>query len=233
MIGKTILFLGLLVASIPLAQASAIQVNGTCEMGSCSNPDVLAFGGTSLKPFDFTYQFSNTDSYELQGFAVAANIASGFRLGIANFVVTYLGNSSGTASSNDVLTADFLQSVTNSSAGDQSVFESIGGFFGEGLGLGTSASTQFLIAGQGMPVLGPFTAPPTGFLHSAYGTLYVPAGTPVLDYRYTLTFGEGSQAGSSLLVYPPSMVPEPSTITLVASGVLGLFSIAKRRMGRV
>ena len=210
------------------SHASSIKVNGTCELGSCSSTDVLAAGQTQTNPFDFTYTFANSDSFHLQGNLAATN-QNGFEIGITDFMVTYQGNSFGTASGTDVLVSDFLQYIANSSSYRTTAYEGIGGELGPGLGMASSASGQAIIAGQSLPLLGPYTSPGS---FSGYDTasITVPRGTPLLDYRYTLTFGAGSQAGSSISVNPTqSPVPEPATLVMVTTGLLGIARCVRRK----
>jgi hypothetical protein len=221
----------------PLAKAEAIRVNGTCEVGNCSNPGILNAGGSLNSPFDFTYSFANTDAYRLEGTVVAYQRPDLNELDVMDFVVTYLGNSFGTASDNDVLTSEFLQEYPRHGAGTESYFENLYGTFGPGLGLASSASATSGESGHVLPSLGPVSSPPDDFDVSKSGTIYLPAELPELDYAYTLNFGLGSIPGSSITLYPsttppvnPAPVPEPNTMILLETGLLGCAGAIRRRL---
>jgi hypothetical protein len=220
----------------PHATAEAIRVNGTCEVGNCSNPGILNVGGSLSSPFDFTYSFANTDSYRLEGTVFADQQPGEDILGVTNFIVTYLGNNSGTASDNDVLTSEFLQEYPRHGAGTESYFETLDGTLGPDLGLASSAGATFGENGHLTPPLGPVSSPPADFDVSKSGTIYVPAELPELDYAYTLDFGQGSSPGSSITLYPttspvnPAPVPEPNTIILLGTGLLGCSEAIRRKI---
>lgn len=214
------------------SRAEAIQVNGTCEVGNCASPDILGINSSYAHPFDFTYMFANTDSYHLSGTVVGNFSSSGqVFLGITDFAATYLGNSAGTSSGADSLVSDFLQRF-QTTAGPGTAFESIGGVFGPGLGLATSASGQVLFGSTTLPLLGPFTAPPNEFSEQLSNLPVTFTSPTLLDYRYTLNFGQGSQVGSSITINPtePSSVPEPSSLLLMGTGVITAFSARRYKL---
>jgi hypothetical protein len=168
---------------------------------------MLNAGGSLSSAFDFTYNFANTDSYRLEGTVFAYQQPDEDLLGVSDFIVTYLGNSSGTVSGNDALTSEFLQEYPRHEAGIESYFEKLDGTFGPGLGLASSASATFGENGHLTPSLGPVLSPPTDFDVSKSGTIYLPPELPELDYAYTLDFGQGSSPGSSITLYPTTAPP--------------------------
>lgn len=214
------------------SRASTIQVNGMCEQGTCGSPDVLALGSTISTPFDFTFTFANSDSYRLQGQSGGINTPAEFDLTLSDFVVTYLGNSSGTSSQTDVLDNDFTQSYAFRTGGRGTETVSLFGTFGAGLGSASSASAYGTDRGVNRISLGPVFPPPDDFFSTATINTNTAAGMPVFDYHFILTFGAGSTEGSYITVYPTPMaspVPEPSTFTLVASAAVGLLELGRRR----
>jgi hypothetical protein len=215
------------------ARASSIQVNGTCEVGTCSSTDVLALGSSTNTPFNFTYEFADTDLFRLQGNLSTSNLQTNVSMLLSNFTVTYLGNNTGTVSGDDTLVNDFLQPVHLQTSEFFNANEALSGVFGKGLGSASSATAQAFFMGITLPVLGPFTPPPSDFLSTGNGSGFVALGTEPNDYRYTLTFGDGSQIGSSITVNPgpnePSTVPEPGSLVRFGSGALGLIGALRRR----
>jgi hypothetical protein len=141
-----------------LAFAGAISVNGTCELGNCAAPDTLGLTGSSSTPFNFIFTFSNTDRFQIQGTLVA----TGLTLIGTQATMTYLGNSSGTASGQDVLTLDILQNFQGPAA-PTAYLEVVYGIFGGPLASsGSSASAQLIVSGVALPLMGPFS-PPNAF----------------------------------------------------------------------
>jgi trimeric autotransporter adhesin len=197
-----------------LAFAGAISVNGTCELGNCAAPDTLGLTGSSSTPFNFIFTFSNTDRFQIQGTLVA----TGLTLIGTQATMTYLGNSSGTASGQDVLTLDILQNFQGPAA-PTAYLEVVYGIFGGPLASsGSSATAQLLVSGIALPLMGPFS-PPNAF--SAENEASTPGlGTTFLpDARVIATFGAGSGSGAFITTstVPITGNPAPTVVSLICS----------------
>jgi len=218
--------------------AAAINVNGTCEVGTCTPPDLLAMGDSVSAPFSFVYTFANTDQYRGTGTVAASNTSDTnglVQITAASIILTYLGNSSGTLSSADTLVIDFLQNFqtpfptqTNTTG-----FEFISGDFSGSYSLASSVSGQgFTNGGTAMLLMGPFF-PPNPFSASNTNQPVSVGPTTLLDYRDTVTFGAGSNVGATISVAnvpPVSTIPEPATWVFSGTGALILLLTNRRRV---
>jgi hypothetical protein len=124
--------------------ADTLMVNGVCEVGTCGSPTVRHVGDSATIPFDFSYEFANTDLYHASG-----NIVETFQPGtllsettLTNVKVTYEGNSTETSSHTDVLVAVLDAVYDYGFATPLLTNEFIEGEFGDGLEVGTSVSGQ-------------------------------------------------------------------------------------------
>lgn len=207
------------------AHANTISVNGSCMVGDCSNPDVIIVptGATFQAPFSFLYTLPNSDQYSFAG-VVSVGLMPGqvfYREDVRNLVVTYVGNSGGGASGNDLLMADFTQRFfIGGRIMPHPEDEMISGRFGAGVGDGSSVSGQFTFEGNVFPLLGPFSPPPDEFFGSARA-LTGGGGDAFENWEYVLRFGEGSGVGSSIMV-SSAPVPEPSSLVMLAMGGAGM-----------
>lgn len=199
---------------MPACFGTAIEVNGACLEGNCAVPDTVNIGSSVTLSGEFVYTFANGDSYGISTtfpISPSAQVGGGVRIDpSASTQVTYLGNGTGGASANDVLTIDFLQNVQSMSqmvsaiSGGYSIFGVLGG----GIAAGSSFTTQYTEGGfLASPVLGPFVGPGSvsgsqpGFPIS--GTYPNPS---LYDGRGTETFQAGSAVGSfiQLSFFPPA-----------------------------
>ena len=202
-----------------ISSAAALNVNGVCELGSCNSPDVLRPGATlAATSFDFTYTFSNTDSYRLFGNISASNSTAGNSISFGqNLTAVYLGNATGTASQTDTLTTDLLQNYLVSFTSG-TFYENANVYFSGPVSAASSATAQLSLGGQDLPLMGPFT--PAGPSSESFANVFLSGFTnPVLnDFRYIYTFNGGSMAGAAI----GSMVPEPSSFLLLTAGLGGI-----------
>jgi hypothetical protein len=143
----TILAAGLLMLlGISPCQAGAISVNSVCELGNCASPDIVAANSMLSVGFNFTFTFANTDSYQISGtLSGVDNAGNRWSIGVSNTTVTYLGNSSGTASSTDVLTIDFLQNFAWVLTSGDNFTEGASISFGGDIASGSDVTNQLII----------------------------------------------------------------------------------------
>jgi hypothetical protein len=215
--------------------AGTIAVNGTCQLGNCTDPDVLESNDTLTTPFDFLYTFSNTDQFRIQGVLDATNSGgASFSMVGSQYTATYLGNSFGTASGADTISLRFLQNF-GSGISSGTFFEVLYGAFGGPVASsGTTASGQAFIGGVALPLMGPFSPQPALFSDFVSGLPITGLNNPMLvDVQFTASFGAGSQPGAFIIlstvpVSLPEPVPEPATLVYVGFGVLTI--IAKRHV---
>jgi len=183
------------------AFAGAVTVNGSCQTGNCTTPDTLASGGTVNAPFTAIFTLPNTDQFYIQGTINASDTGgTGWSLTGGRVTITYLGNTSGTPSSADVLTVDILQNVANSLK-SAAAGEAVYGAFGAGFGTGSTASANYFVNSTSLGLLGPFSPTPSPlFSKTINGTPVTGLGTPVLlDERLTASFAAGSSAGAFVI----------------------------------
>jgi uncharacterized protein (TIGR03437 family) len=200
------------------AFAGALSVNGTCEVGNCVTPDTLGLTGSSDTPFNFVFTFNNSDRFQIQGALAAVGLSI---LG-TQATVTYLGNNSGTASGQDVVTVDFLQNF-QSSPPPGAYEELIYGIFGGALASGTSATAQFFAGGIALPLMGPF-GPPNSFFATNSALTPGLAATFLADGRATATFGAGSSPGSFVTMSTLPIAATPPAI--MQNGIVPVYSTA-------
>jgi hypothetical protein len=229
-------FLGRLLVSTTLfagAALAAISIDGTCEVGTCTSPGLLAGGNSVNLPFSFDYTFVDGDQYLVAGDMSATNQTGGpVSINFSLSMLTYLGNSFSSASAADTLVIDFLQDYQRPSGTgtDTSGVESFSGSFS---GLFASASSVegqlFSTGGTAMLLMGPFF-PPNAFASSESNQPFSFAPTTTLDFRTTIVFGLGSNVGATVMI--GNSVPEPATWLLLVSGGTLLFAVIQQALVR-
>ena len=217
------------------AQADGIQVNGACLFGDCFSTNLLAPGSSITETFGLQYIFANSDRYQLTGTFGASNDAntSGYiQITASDLTLTYQGNASSTASHSDTLVVDFLQYFRTpfSTGNNRSGFESVKGIFAGPLANASSVQAQALTNnGTAMALMGPFYSP-DAFSASNVSQPSTAGPTSLLDFRDTITFGDGSGIGSTISVAnTPTTSPEPSSYLLLSVGAVLLVLVRRWR----
>jgi len=217
-----------------VATPAALEINGTCETGgtSCSSVvPLLLNDSVGTTPFSFTVSV-NDDPYLMSGtYAASYTSATGTILNLT-LNATYTGD--GPTSVTDILTLDLLQNFFNSSVGnwDGVYSESVPvNIFGD-VGDGTNATAQFLVDGQSVGLLGPFG--PGSNLGQVSKSLSGLAGnTLTQDFNFVFTFEAGTDPGAgSVVSATPNVVPEPSSLLLLGSGLASFLMVVRTRRGQ-
>jgi len=209
---------------------ASITVNGLCQ-ANCAAPGSIGPGENSSLPFNFVYTFANTDRYSATGLLTASNTSntnSTIQITAADILLTYLGNSTATSSSSDILIVDFAQTFTTpfSNGTNNSGFEFIRGNFSGSFAGASSVTAQGFSNGTSMQLMGPFM-PPNSFELSLTGQPFSFGPTTTLIARDTVTFGAGSLPGAAISISnvptTPSAVPEPATWLVTGAGLVLTF----------
>jgi hypothetical protein len=206
----------------PNAQATAISVNGTCELGTCASPDsITSSTPIPTTPFSFAFTAGSGDTFNIAG-TYAASYGAGGSSFVVTVGATYTG---GTPSHADTLTIDMFQNIFDNGPGTFS------GTYAENVPLtlaaGTSATAN-LFVGVGTPTMGvglvgPFTGP-GNFDGKASANLTLPAGNTLAEeFQFTESFAAGLVAGTTVSV---TAAPEPPE-TIIAALACALFVCAK------
>jgi hypothetical protein len=178
-------------AAPSLCQAGIVNANGTCEVGDCHGSNVLSYGSTTgQQPFSFFYRFPNTDTFNVTGLYSASSSSSGTQIEF-NVRAYYLGNSTHTASANDTLVIDLLQSYDFPFDLNGTYSYSNSFHVGKFVSPNSTAQTDLYYEGRGVGVIGPFTGPGnfSGSASADIGGLTHPLSA---DYRYTFFIAAGS-----------------------------------------
>lgn len=223
--------LGILCFAPSMMLASALSVNGTCEVGNCTSVDVLQPGTSTSGFFDFTYTFGNTDAYHVFGDFSASDPSTGTGSTTIKIDLTavYLGNSTHTVSSADVLTTDMFQKYNYPGSLDGTYSEHTNAFFGGKIASSSTLDAQLFYDGQSLGLLGPFSPPGPGS-QTKSANLTGLTNPLSADYRFDFDFGAGSQVGSNMSTLKALNVPEPGEALLMGVGLFGFaLSAAIRR----
>jgi hypothetical protein len=163
-------------------------------------------------PFSFIYTFADTDQYSVMGTYSASGTAPSISF---SAVATYLGNSTHTASSADVLSVDLLEdfSYTGSTSGTYTETATLSQ---TNVGGGSSVTAQLFFGGTGIGLLGPFTGMGSQ-VYTKSATL-TPPNPALADFNYTFTLAAGS----------PAATPEPGSLTFLGIGV-SIFAFTRGR----
>ncbi len=177
-------------AAPSLCRAGVVTVNGKCEIGDCSSPQGLPYGSNTGQSFNFNYSLPNSDTFKIIGLYSASSSSNGTAIQF-NVRALYLGNSTHTASGNDTLTIDFVQSYAYPYNLDGTYSYSSGFHIGKFVAPSSTVQTDLYYDGQDVGVIGPFTGP-GNFSGSASADLTGLTHPLSADYRYTFFIAAGS-----------------------------------------
>lgn len=220
--------LALALAAPVLAVASSIDVNGTCDFGTCPPTDTIGPGGSV--PFtNFSFDVTvNGDLYQISGDYSASNTTnspSGYTGFGGDVTAEYIGSTPTLQS--DSLTIDFFQDFSVpadyslSGTYDESAFIGIGG-----AAPGSSYEFQTLYNAQTVGLLGPYT---TSGTHSASKDLTITGQTLDEDAQFTFDFAAGTTKGAYM-----TTTPEPAGLLPLMAILLVFIAVpaVRRRRSR-
>lgn len=208
----------ILLAAPVLCLPAAISINGTCELGSCSSPDLLA-SGASIPSTPFSYDaVVNGDTFKVSGTYSAAYNANG-STSINFSPVVSLISTGGATSNNDLITVDLFQDYNLTPiSGSYSASASI--TLSNDFGPGSYGEAELFYNGQSTGLIGPYTGVGT-FNGSSSANLSGLSAPLAADFRFTFDFAAGSAVTPS--------VPEPSAAALLLLGGIAVVVPGFRR----
>jgi hypothetical protein len=225
--------------SVSVAQAGSygLNVNGTCEVGSCPATSAQGGGGSSdTGPYNI--ELPNGDLFQENGTIGISNLATGLTA-LGSFKVTYEGNAvtgATAASQADTVTVVenylFNTSPTSLYGTNYTGYEQTTGSFGTGVASGSSLVNTYTSNGTAVGTYGPYVSPASigGPL-----TLFnvVNLGTWTTTDSITVSFAAGSALFSQIVFdssFGATAVPLPPTVWLMLAGLGGLLLSQRRRL---
>jgi hypothetical protein len=215
--------------------APALGLSSTITFNGVPTVDTLPVGSSTSGIFDFDYFSPNTDKYNITGNFAANNPTSGPTSITFNATAVFVGNSTSTASQHDLLTIDDKQNYIVPHSLDGNYFEDTAASLGGPIAPASTFTAQLFYDGNGLGILGPFTAPGSNF-SSASRDLFGLTSPLEADFRFDFDFAAGSGVGSFISTTSfLASTPEPGgvvSLTVILAVGLGFPAIRRCRFGR-
>jgi hypothetical protein len=222
-------------------QSAGIQVNSTCEVGTCGSGVGTVTNTTAVTPFNFNYTFGDGDQYLITGSVTATDTGSSSFSTSRPFVVEYVGPTAVSVGTDVLSIQQYINFASTATSG--SFNHSDTGQFAGTFGSGSSLTSQSFYGGNASSVRGPYT-PPGSFNQAFTIGPFLGLTNPLLDQQTTtITFGSGSVIGAQVALNgasllapptPPGVTPIPPSAALILIGLagLGLYQLNRLRLQR-
>jgi hypothetical protein len=226
---------GLILFAPLIAQAGAISVNSTCEVGDCTPAglaaDAIGDEESTSGTFNFNFSFGDGDQYNVAGtYGASYSTSAGTAIGV-DPVITYIGGapSVGTDTLNFSLLQDYFDPSCCTWAG--TYFETVPLISVGSFGPGSEMSGELLVDAESVGLVGPYSSPGSYLVTTSTFLDFGAADTnAILSDQFNIydTFGAGTLPGASQSASP---TPEGRTAILCGLGLL-VWGYRMRRRNR-
>jgi hypothetical protein len=210
-----------------VALANNTTVNGVCiQQPTCGGPNVLEPGETAVGDIIGSFTFANGDTFGFLGAFDNAESSDGLNVSVSHYLnVFFVGNNGGPAVGNDLMDLQFVQGFdVNGKRGSFGYGES-----GSGAGTYGTNSTLQLFANMNGVSLGtsPLYRLPSFFDYRSGETEIDNIVNPLIFTEdIDINIGKGTLPGASLDIG----TPEPASLVLLSTGLMGAFGGLKRKL---